>query len=124
MDRIALLGLELSGGIGVYEREKGRAQRLVLDVVVGVESLEDAARADALDRTIDYDAIARIAKEVVEQAHHHLIETVAHRIAERVSAMSAAIESVTVGLEKPGAVPSARTVRVEVERTRRRGKPL
>lgn len=119
-DRISVLGLEVEGGIGVYDHEKGVTQRLVLDVELVVD-LQNAGRTDALEATVDYDQVAEICREVVSSGHHDLIETVAETIAQRTLALSARIEGVTVRVDKPGAVPDARTVRVEV--TRRRSGP-
>ena len=117
-DRIALIGLELDAGIGAYAHEKGVQQRLIVDVEIEVEDLSQAAASDALDATIDYDQIAEICREVVRSRHHHLIETVAESIAQRVVALDRRIGPTTVRVEKPGAVLGARTVRVEITRKR------
>ena len=117
-DRIALIGLELPANIGVYEHEKGVEQRLIVDVEVEVQGLSQVAAADVLSATIDYDEVADICREVVRSRHHHLIETVAEKIAQGALELDARIGQVTVRVEKPGAVAGARTVRVEVTRKR------
>ena len=117
-DRIALIGLELMGGIGVYPHEKGVAQRLIVDVELEVQGLAQVAATDALEATIDYDEVAEICREVVRSRHHQLIETVAEQIAERAVELDPRIGQVTVRVEKPGAVAGARTVRVEITRKR------
>jgi len=116
-DRIALIGLELEAGIGVYPHEKGVAQRLIVDVEMEI-SLWQVSQRDALDATIDYDEVAEICREVVRSQHHNLIETVAEKIAVRVVELDLRIGQVTVRVEKPTAVPGARTVRVEITRHR------
>jgi dihydroneopterin aldolase len=115
-DRIALLGLELSAGIGVYPHEKGVEQRLIVDVEMELQDLVRAAKSDDLAATVDYDRVAAICREVVRSRHHQLIEAVAEEIAARTLALDARIDLVTVRVEKPGAVPDARTVRVEITR--------
>jgi 7,8-dihydroneopterin aldolase/epimerase/oxygenase len=117
-DRIALIGLELEGGIGVHPHEQGIAQRLIVDVELEVQGLGQVAQSDVLTATIDYDEVAEIAREVVHSRHHNLIETVADKIARQVVELDARIGQVTVRVEKPGAVPGARTVLVEVVRRR------
>src|SRR5512145_3312206 len=116
-DRIALLGLELEASIGVYPHEKGVAQRLIVDVEMEL-SLWRVADRDALDATVDYDEVAEICREVVRSRHHNLIETVAEKIAVRLVELDPRIGQVTVRVEKPTAVPGARTVRVEITRHR------
>ena len=117
-DRIALIGLQLGAGIGVYEHEQGVEQRLIVDVELEVQGLSQVAATDALAATIDYDEVAEICREVVRSRHHNLIETVAEKIAGRVVELDARIGQVTVRVEKPGAVAGARTVRVEITRKR------
>jgi dihydroneopterin aldolase len=118
-DRIALIGLELGGGIGAYPHEKGIDQTLIIDVEIEVEGLTEAAASDALPDTVDYDEIAEICREVVHARHHHLIETVAEQIAARAIQLDPRIGQATVRVEKPGAVKGARTVRVEITRKRK-----
>ncbi len=117
-DRIAVLGLELVGGVGVYPHEKGVDQRLVVDVEMEVAGLRQAAAVDVLEATVDYDQVAEICREVVRTRHHDLIESVAEEIARGVVELDPRIGQVTVRVEKPGAVVGARTVRVEITRRR------
>lgn len=118
MDRIELLGLRIDARIGVYPHEERIRQRLVLDVVLHTR-VEEAAASDDVARTIDYDRVAAIAREVVASRHHRLIETIADTIAGRVLAEFARwVAKVEVRVAKPGAVPDAATVAVAVERER------
>jgi dihydroneopterin aldolase len=118
VDRIALIGLQLEAGIGVYPHEKGVDQPLVVDVEMEVQGLSQVAKTDVLAATIDYDEVAEICREVALSRHHNLIETVAEEIAARVVELDPRIGQVTVRVEKPGAVAGARTVRVEITRKR------
>jgi dihydroneopterin aldolase len=88
-DRITLEGLFVQAGIGVYPHEHGAS--------------------------VDYDALARLCREVARSQHHDLIETVAEKIADRVLALPR-VARVRVRVEKPGAVPDARAVAVELTR--------
>ncbi len=113
-DRITLEGLFVQAGIGVYPHEHGIEQRLVIDVAVETD-VREAARAGALGASVDYDAHARLCREVARSQHHDLIETVAEKIADRVLALPR-VARVRVRVEKPGAVPDARAVAVELTR--------
>lgn len=109
-------GLEVGARVGVYPHEQGILQRLIIDIAASVD-LEPAARTDALEDALDYDRIADICRAVVGAQHHRLIETVAVRIASEVkAAFPERVSEVEVRVQKPGAVPGARTVAVTVRR--------
>jgi 7,8-dihydroneopterin aldolase/epimerase/oxygenase len=114
-DRIKLEGLEVEAVVGVYPKERLGPQRLIIDVALTTDT-RPAALADALAATLDYDQVAEICRDVAGE-RLHLIETVAERIAARVlAAQPGRIQAVAVRVAKPGAVPGARTVAVEIER--------
>lgn len=118
MDRVRLEGLVVEGSVGVYEFEHRIRQRLEIDVTADVD-LEEAGTTDRLEAAIDYDRLASCCREVVGSRHHQLIETIAESIARRVLDDDARIDRVEVRVAKPGAVPGARNVAVEVARHRR-----
>lgn len=80
-DRIALSGLTLHGFHGVFDHEKRDGQDFVIDAVVWLD-LSEAARTDDLTATLDYGALASLARDVVEGPPRDLIETVAAEIAD------------------------------------------
>lgn len=115
-DRVHLLGLEVEAPIGVYDFEKGILQKLHIDVVASCD-LRRSAASDALADTLDYDRFAAICREVCASKHHQLIETIAETVAQRVrSEFGESVSAVEVRVEKPGAVPDARTVAVTIRR--------
>lgn len=115
-DRIRLEGLEVEAVVGVYPHEHLAPQRLVLDVSVETDTRE-AGLSDALGHTVDYDQIARICRAVAGE-RLHLIEALAERVAAKVLALDASrVQRVWVRVAKPQAVPGARTVAVEIERS-------
>jgi dihydroneopterin aldolase len=115
-DRVRIEGLAIEAEIGAHAHERGRKQLLLVDIVVETD-ISAAAAHDALSMTVDYDAVARAAREEATSMHHVLIETVAEKIAERVRLeLGPRAAGVFVRVEKPGAVPDARTVAVEIER--------
>ena len=115
-DSIWVEGLEVGAYVGVYAFEKGILQRLVIDV--GVECDTRAAGAsDALEDSLDYDRIAALCREVCTAEHHQLIETVADKIAAGVrETFGSRVSGVSIRVAKPGAVPDARTVAVQIHR--------
>ncbi len=120
-DRIILEGLRVDAMIGVYPHELRVHQRLDIDVVLETD-VAAAARLDDVARTVDYDAVARIARDLVLSKHHQLIETLADGIADAVlAAFIDRVGAVTVRIKKPGAVPAAANVMVEARRSREDG---
>jgi dihydroneopterin aldolase len=83
MDRIALEGMVFSGRHGVRPAEREQPQEFKVDVKVDAD-LAAPGRSDRVEETVDYRLVYAIAKDVVEGESAKLIETLAHRIAERV----------------------------------------
>ena len=79
-DRIALTGLEVFAHHGVFDVERERGQRFVIDAEVAVD-LGPAAAGDALERTVHYGELAEAIVAAVERDPVDLIETVAERVA-------------------------------------------
>jgi 7,8-dihydroneopterin aldolase/epimerase/oxygenase len=71
---IAINDLEVKGRIGVPEREREKAQRLLVSVRFQI-GLAFVALNDQFDQTIDYSAVAAEVEKVVEASSAHLIET-------------------------------------------------
>ncbi|RAV34953.1 putative dihydroneopterin aldolase [Corynebacterium heidelbergense] len=100
-DRIELIGLEVYGYHGVYDEEKRCGQEFVVDIVVW-RDFGAAAQADSIARTTSYVDLADIAVEVACGAGCDLIETVAARIADRISELPG-LHAVEVTVHKPQA---------------------
>lgn len=92
-------GLEVAAGIGVYDHEQGRLQRLVIDVTLEMTP----APIERLSDTINYETVAEAARAIVAEGHVGLVETFAERLA---LAMldDARVRRCTVRIEKPGAL--------------------
>lgn len=116
-DRICIEGLKVEGLIGVYPHEQDVPQRLVVWLCAETDT-QAAGRSEQLVDTLDYDRLADCARTVIRERHHNLIETVAERIAARVlSFHQGKVKSVTVRVEKPGAVADAELAAVEITRS-------
>ena len=102
-------GLEVEAGIGVYDHEQGRLQRLVIDV-----SLElTPAAIERLADTINYETVAEAARAIAAEGHVGLVETFAERLA--LACLSdARVRRCTVRIEKPGALDGATAPGCEV----------
>ena len=92
-------GLEVEAGIGVYDHEMGRLQRLVIDVTLELEPRP----VERLEDTINYETVANAARAIAAEGHIGLVETFAERLA-RVCLDSRHVVRATVRIEKPGAL--------------------
>lgn len=77
--KVFVTGVKVQAEIGVHRHEIGRVQPLIVDVELDVPT--DAS--DRLSHTLNYEAILQAAQEVAAGGHLALVETFAHRLAER-----------------------------------------
>jgi 7,8-dihydroneopterin aldolase/epimerase/oxygenase len=114
MDTIRIRGLKVETTVGVHDWER----KLPRTVVVDLELATDAARAARQDRiadALDYSAVAQAVTAFAVASQFQLIETLAHRLAEKLQ-QQFAVGWLRLELHKPGAVPGAQDVSVVVER--------
>lgn len=107
--------LVLEAEIGVRSHEKGRRQRVRINLDLGVL---DTDAQDRIENVVCYDGITAGVRCVVEADEHvHLIETLAERIAE-VCLRDPRVRIARVRVEKLDVYPDAASVGVEIERRR------
>ena len=114
MDRLVIQGLQANTIIGVRAWERRVRQRLVIDLELPTDAARAAARDDVAD-ALDYGTVSRRVVGFVEASAFALIETLAEQIAALVK-REFAVNSVRVRLKKPGAIPTADFVAIEIER--------
>lgn len=116
LDRIFIHDLVVRCIVGIDENERQEKQDVLVHLTLEVD-LRQAGGTDALEDTIDYRALKKQILRVAEDSRFHLIEALAQRIADECLQQSR-IERVKVIVEKPGALRFARTVGVEIVRSR------
>jgi dihydroneopterin aldolase len=112
--KVFVRGLALEAQIGVHRHEKGRTQRLVIDVEL------DVAVTDwgALSETVNYEVIAEKARKLAAQGHRGLVETFAHHLAEACFE-EPKVTRARIRVEKPSALaPDAAAAGVEITAVR------
>ena len=112
--RLFIRDLELRCAIGAYAHERGKRQRVRIDVELEMAEPE-AAHHDRLTAVVSYDEIAEGIRRVVHEGHVNLVETLAERIADLCLA-DARVAAVRVRLEKLDVLPDAGGAGVEIER--------
>lgn len=118
-DRIELRGLRVRGNHGVFDHEKRDGQDFLVDLVLWTD-FTAAAASDDLANTVDYGALALLARDIVAGPSCDLIETVASRIADGVMDLAPGAHAVEVTLHKPQAPIPAEFADVAVVATRTR----
>lgn len=108
--------LVLPATVGVWAHEKGKPQRVRINLDLGVAE-GGAPPADRLDAVLCYDRLTRAVRELVAAEHVHLLETLAERIAALALADPRAV-SARVRVEKLDVYADAEAVGIEIERRR------
>lgn len=82
MDVIALEGMKFLAGHGFYEEEAVLRGEFILDLEVAVD-VSGAVEEDDLFKTVNYETLFYLCKQEMEKPAK-LLETVAHRIVDRI----------------------------------------
>lgn len=102
MDEIRISGLTIRGNHGVYDFEKEKGQKFVLDLVL-YTSTQHAGLTDDLSETINYGEVARFAQQEFTRISYDLIEAAAENLALAILKKYSGLHSVEVTVSKPEA---------------------
>ena len=106
---------------GVMQEEHRIGGRYEVDVSMELDFTE-AAREDALEKTVDYERIYQLVQALVVENRFYLIERLAYLIGQRVLAAYPMVEAVEVAVRKPNPPVGGTADRAEaVYRARREG---
>ena len=114
MDRILIEALTVETVIGAYDWERSIQQSLSLDLAMATD-IRSAAATDDLGLTLDYAAICKRIQRFADAHQFALVETFAERLAECLRT-EFPITWLRLTVRKPGAVPNARSVGLEITR--------
>ncbi len=115
-DKIYIRDLLCRCIVGIYPDERENKQ----DVIINIEMACDLSRAavsDNIDDTVNYKSVKKQIIALVENSGFLLIERMAGEIASLCLAHEG-VRQVRVTVDKPGALRFARSVAVEIVRTR------
>lgn len=105
--------LVLDCNIGVHQHEKGRVQRVRINLDLGVT--EGGTHHDRLENVVCYEDIVRKVRAITADGHINLAETLAERIA-ALCLQDPQCRSARVRVEKLEVFDDAGAVGVEIER--------
>lgn len=117
MDKITITDLLARGIIGVNDWERQTPQDILINIVLYVDTRQ-AAATDNIEDSVNYRTIAKKAQRHAESSQRLTVEALAGDLAQ-LCLEEPGVQKVLVKVEKPGAVRFARSVGVEIERSRK-----
>ena len=115
-DQIQIQDLLLRTIIGINEEERRNRQDVLINIDLHVDT-RAASASDDIDDAVNYRTITKRVIKLVEESRFNLVEKLAAEIAGTCLG-DPSVEAVTVRVEKPGALRFARSVGLELHRTR------
>ena len=115
-DQIQIKDLLLRTIIGINEEERRNRQDVLINIVLYSDT-RAAGASDDIEDAVNYRTITKRVIKRVEESEFYLVEKLAAEIA-AICLEDPRVEAVDVRVEKPGALRFARSVGVEVHRTR------
>jgi dihydroneopterin aldolase len=119
MDIVFIEDLRIDTVIGIYDWERRVRQTLSFDIEMAFDNTKPAATDDIAD-TLNYKEVSRRLVDYVSASSFGLVETLAERCVTIVRE-EFGVSWVRLKLSKPGAVRSAKSVGVQIERGTRPG---
>lgn len=116
MDKIFLNDLNIDTIIGIYDWERQVLQTLTFDLEMDWDIREAAATED-INKTLDYDTIAKTLVAFVTASRYQLIETLAEDVCQLLLKQFP-IPKIKLTLSKPVAIHGQNTARIVIERCR------
>ena len=115
-DKIYIKDLLLRCIIGINDEERVNKQDIVINITMEAD-LRKAGESDNIDDTVNYKKIKQDIIKLVENSEYFLVEKMASEIA-NLCLQNERVQKARVLVEKPAALRFARTVGVEVCRSR------
>ncbi|HEY7866936.1 MAG TPA: dihydroneopterin aldolase [Psychromonas sp.] len=114
MDIIFIKQLEVISSIGVYDWEKSVQQKLYFDLEMAFDN-KPAASTDDIKLALNYFSVSEAVNQFAQTHRFELIETMAESVAALIMTQFS-VPWVKVTLHKPGALPKAQSLGVQIER--------
>lgn len=114
MDIVFIKQLEVICTIGVYDWEKSLQQKLYFDLEMAFDN-RPAAKSDDINLALNYFSVAEVVNKFAQTHQFELLETMAERVASLIM-QEFAVSWIKLTLHKPGALPKAQSLGVQIER--------
>jgi 7,8-dihydroneopterin aldolase/epimerase/oxygenase len=108
--------LEVNALLGIYDHEKVKPQRIIVNIDLSVHEAE-ASTADDISHVVSYEIVVKKVEAILAEGHINLVETLCEKIASA-CLRDRRVAAARIRVEKPDIIPNARSVGVEIERSR------
>ena len=108
--------LEIMALIGIYDHEKLKPQRIIVNIDLSVKE-DKGYMPDDISHVVSYEIIVKKIETILAEGHTNLVETLCDKFAQA-CLRDQRVVAARVRIEKPDIIPNARSVGVEIERTR------
>lgn len=116
MDKVIIKDLRARGIIGVNDGERNRPQDILINITLFTDTRR-AAETDNINDCVNYSTISKKVLAHAETSKRFTVEALASDVA-KLCLEENGVRKVIVRVEKPGAVRFAKSVGVEIERSR------
>jgi FolB domain-containing protein len=116
MDKVIIRDLVARGIIGINDWERQQPQDILINIVLFADQ-EKAGESDDIADCVNYRTVSKKVLAHAESVKRLTVEALAADLA-RLCLEEPGVQKVHVRVEKPGAVRFARSVGVEIERSR------
>lgn len=117
IDHIFISDLRVRCIIGVWTNERREKQDVVINLDIGTD-IQKAAKTDRFRDALDYRALKKKILRFTEKSNYRLLEALAEAIA-ALCLKEPKVAFIKVRIEKPSALRFARSVGVEITRSKR-----
>ena len=117
MDQVFISDLVARGIIGINDSEREKPQEIWINIILFTDQSK-AGKSDDIKNCVNYRTVAKKVIAHAETAHRFTVEALASDLA-LLCLEEAGGRKVRVRVEKPGAVRFAKSVGVEIERSKK-----
>ncbi len=116
LDSIHIRDLRARCILGIFPEEREKTQEIILNITLFAD-LRKACQSDDIQDTVDYKKIKKAVLAMVEASSFYLVEGLAEAVAQLCLA-TPDVKAVQVIVDKTGALRFARSVAIEIMRSR------
>ncbi len=114
MDKVIIQDLRVRGILGIHDWERVTPREIIITATLFTDT-RPAAKSDDIADCVNYSDMAKKIRTHAESAARMTVEALANDLAE-ICLQESKVMKVILRVDKPGAVPEADSVAVEVER--------
>ncbi len=116
MDKVLITNLRVRGIVGIHDWERVTPREIIINATIFTDT-HSAAQSDDISDCVNYSNMAKKLRAHAASAARMTVEALANDLAE-ICLQEPKVAKVILRVDKPGAVPEADSVAVEVERER------